>query len=120
MFKRLWLSLFTWLGFTTKADLVGEVVKVNPTHEAVMPGRVIVVGGPGYQKWAYLRCPCGCGDVIMLSLAKSRRPRWTVQFDRLNRPSIKPSVRQTAGCCSHFWIRRGSVDWCGDTGQPFQ
>ena len=117
MLKRLCLSVLSWLGLMTKPDVVGELVKVNPAIEAVPSGRVVVVGGPGYQKWAHIRCPCRCGDVIMLSLANSRRPRWTVKMDWLNRPSIEPSVRQTAGCYSHFWVRRGVVDWCSDTGR---
>jgi hypothetical protein len=117
MLKRFWLSLLAWLGLTAQPDFVGELVKVNPANEEVPPNRLVVVGGRGYQKWAYLRCPCGCDEVIMLSLAKSRRPRWTVTFDRLNRPSIEPSIRQTSGCHSHFWVRRGVVDWCGDTGR---
>ena len=117
MLKRICLSILTWLGVTTKPDVVGVLVKVNPTNEAVPSGRVVVVGGRGYQKWAYIRCPCRCGDVIMLSLAKSRRPRWTVKMDWLNRPSIEPSIRQTSGCYSHFWVRRGVVDWCSDTGR---
>jgi hypothetical protein len=114
MLKRFWLWLFTRLGLAAKPDLVAELAEVNPAHESVPAGRVIVVGGPGYQKWAYFRCPCGCGEVIMLSLASSRRPRWTVKLDWLMRPSIEPSVQRTAGCYSHFWIRRGVVEWCGD------
>ena len=117
MLKRLWLLLLATLGLTAKPDLIVELVKTNPSNEAVPQNRLLVVGGRAYQKWAYFRCPCGCGDVIMLSLAKSRRPRWAVTFDWLNRPSIEPSVRQTAGCCSHFWVRRGVVEWCVDTGR---
>jgi hypothetical protein len=91
---------------------------MNPTRESPPPRRIIVVGGLGYRKWAYLRCPCGCGEVIMLSLANSRGPRWNVKVYWFGRPTIEPSVRQTTGCYSHFWIRGGLVDWRPDTGHP--
>lgn len=55
----------------------------------------------------------------MLSLSKSTRPRWSVTIDRLGRPTLQPSVRQVAGCYSHFWVRRGAVEWCGDTGRAW-
>ncbi len=119
MLNRWLLQLLVWLHLVAGPDLVGELVAVNPANEAVPPGRLIVVGGRGYQKWAYLRCPCGCGEVIMLSLAKSRRPRWSVTVDWWGRPTVKPSVRQTMGCYSHFWIRQGVVDWCPDTGKQW-
>ena len=74
--NRFCLWLLTWLGLTAKPDFTAELAEINPAHEDVPAGRLIVVGGPGYQKWAYFRCPCGCGEVIMLSLASSKRPRW--------------------------------------------
>ena len=43
MLKRVCLSVLTWLGVTTKPDVVGELVKVNPANEAVPSGRVVVV-----------------------------------------------------------------------------
>jgi hypothetical protein len=117
MMKRWLLWLLTWLHLSPKSEFSAHLVETNPSNESVAPGRVIVVGGQEYKKWAYLRCPCGCNEVIMLSLAQSRRPRWKVIIDWWGRPTIEPSVRQIAGCYAHFWIRRGSIEWCDDTGR---
>jgi len=118
MLIRFWLWLLIRLGIAHKPDLSAQLVAANPPRDAVRPGRLLVVGGPGYRKWAYFRCPCGCSEIIMLSLNQSRRPRWTVTLDNRGRPTVDPSVRQTAGCFSHFWIRAGMVEWCADTGKP--
>jgi hypothetical protein len=86
-----------------------------------LPPRLLVLVGEGhFHKWAYLACPCGCGNPIMLSLSKTKRPAWHVGVDWLGRPTIEPSARQTAGCYSHFWLRKGRIDWCGDTGKPWR
>lgn len=114
-----WWRLLWWLGFAPRPQLLAEVTPLNPSPDAVTPGRLIVVGGKDFQKWAYFRCPCGCGETIMLSLSSARRPRWSVIIDQLGRPTIRPSVRQVSGCFSHFFVRQGVVDWCGDTGRAW-
>lgn len=89
-----------------------------PDLATLLERTLYVVGGAGYQKWAYMVCPCGCGERIMLSLARKHRPHWQVEIDWLDRPTIKPSVWQTAGCYSHFWVKKGHVEWTADTGRP--
>jgi len=46
-----------------------------------------------------LLCPCGCGDLIQLSMVEDQRPRWKVENN-----SIVPSIRRVIGCLSHFTI----------------
>ena len=116
MLQRLLWMLLGWSGLVTRPTLVAKMMAVNPSNDLILPGQLIVVGGKGYQKWAYMRCPCGCDEVIMLSLSKSSRPRWTVSIDTQGRPTINPSVRQVSGCFSHFWVRKGMIEWCDDTG----
>ncbi|MER2508151.1 MAG: DUF6527 family protein [Amaricoccus sp.] len=76
---------------------------------------MIVVRDPK-DKWACFPCPCRCGEIVKLPLGHARRPRWSVAIDKLNRPTISPSIRQTSGCLSHYWIRRGRIEWCKDSG----
>jgi len=69
--------------------------------------------GEGQHRWAaLLRCPCGCGDLVELSLHKEGRPRWHV-FEHLDGTiTVKPSIWRTDGCRSHFYVRRGRIQWC--------
>ncbi len=90
----------------------------HPELATLKPGILYVVGGIDYQKWAFLTCPCGCAESIMLSLSKKRRPHWQVDVDWLNRPTVRPSIWQTEGCYSHFWIKKGTIHWTPDSGRP--
>ncbi|ANL43369.1 MULTISPECIES: DUF6527 family protein [Rhizobium] len=89
----------------------------HPDPDAMADSRVYIVGGRGYSKWAYFRCPADREEIVQLSLMSERYPRWTVAVDWLGRPTIDPSVRQLDGTYAHFWIRKGVVGWCGDSGR---
>lgn len=78
------------------------------------PGpRTIYLAGAGGDPWAAaLACPCGCGAVIRLNLLKDARPCWSVVEYRDGIISIEPSVWRRKGCRSHFFFRRGRIEWC--------
>lgn len=79
-----------------------------------------MVGGKGFQKWAYFSSPSGSGELMQLSLQRNRRPNWRVTYDFLRRATVHPSVRQLAAPYEHYWIKDGSVMWCSDSGKkPF-
>lgn len=88
----------------------------RPAGAQLKSDRLIIVRGDG-DKWALMRCPCGCGERLQLSLAQERRPRWSVKIDRLGRPTIAPSIRMRDGCRAHFHLRNGRLEWCKDSGQ---
>lgn len=111
-------ALLVWTRIIPKPDMLAKAVADRPAPDAIDPGTVYVIGGKGYQKWAYFRCPADGEEIIQLSLMPNRRPRWEVSTDFLGRPTIHPSVRQLDGSYAHFWVRRGQVDWCGDSGRP--
>lgn len=71
---------------------------------------VVVVGGSDYHKWAHLACPCGCGDIINLSLMKSHEPTWSLKI-HWGLPTFYPSIWKRDGCKSHFWIKKGKIKW---------
>ena len=104
------------LGFIKKPDFLVSVINFHPSPEEIDVGRLYLVKGGAIDKWACFKCPGNCGETIKLSLSKTRRPRWTVLFDWLRRPTIKPSVMQMNECRCHFWLTKGSVQWCTDTG----
>lgn len=115
--KTLWRVLLIWLGIIPRPDLLVRVISDHPTPASIESGCLYVVGGPGYKKWAYFRCPADRKEIIQLSLMPNHRPRWDVSIDFLNRPTVNPSVRQLEGSCAHFWIKRGCIKWCADTGK---
>ena len=59
-----------------------------------------------------MRCPCGCGETIELLVLDGAKPRWDVLIDKKNLPTLHPSVWRQTGCRSHFWVRKGRINWC--------
>jgi len=109
--------LLVTLRLIPRPDFLVCTVTDHPDPAAIAKERVYVVGGKGFSKWAYFRCPADAEEIIQLSLMPERRPRWRVSADFLGRPTIEPSVRQLDGSFAHFWIRKGRVDWCADSGR---
>jgi hypothetical protein len=88
-----------------------EIISDNPKHDEIKDSVIYLIGNSEYVKWAYLKCPDNCGKIIMLSLSTRIRPSWSVNLDRLGRISVSPSIAQTEGCRSHFWIKKGKIIW---------
>jgi len=112
------IALLTWLGFIKKPAFVMRYAESHPSVDELSPSDLVVVRSGSFTKWACLRCPCGCGEKIALSLDTRRRPSWRVSTDWLRRPSVSPSIWRHGGCYSHFWIKSGAIEWCLGTGKP--
>ena len=115
-FKAFCRTILIWLRIIPKPEFLVRVVSDHPAVETIEIGWIYVVGGPGYQKWAYFRCPADHEEIIQLSLMANHRPRWEITTDFLERPTIYPSVRQIDGSYAHFWITHGGIKWCADSG----
>lgn len=109
------LWLLARLGLIKAPDFFARYATAHPPQDEIRPGEMIIVRTGAYTKWACIKCPCGCGDKISLSLDQSRRPRWTVSVDFLSRPTVYPSVHQLAGCRAHFWIKGGQAVLTADS-----
>lgn len=103
------------MGLQKPVDLLCYTQAEHPDHAMLQRGKLVVVRDGEIDKWVCFQCPCGCGEKIQLPLSKARRPRWMAETDWFSRPSLEPSVRQTAGCRAHFWVRKGKVEWCADS-----
>src|SRR6266702_5461468 len=69
-----------------------------------------LIGCP--QAWsAALLCPCGCQEMIHISLLANDSPSWSIRINRQNEPTLEPSIWRKDGCLSHFFIRRGRIIW---------
>lgn len=80
---------------------------------AAKPSRVYIEHRGGKDRWVHLVCPCGCRDVITMNLMTSQRPHWAVTRHEDGSVTIHPSVDKTTGCRSHFFVRRGNIEWAG-------
>ncbi len=88
-----------------------ELLNDNPDPNQIKENIVYVVGGKDFTKWAYVKCPNGCGEIIMLSLNKKQFPAWKIKQDKIGRATISPSINKLNGCKSHFFIKKGRLIW---------
>lgn len=110
------LYLLIWLRIVERPDLVVTVMLEQPANKDLKPGKIVIVGERLSPKWAVLKCPGHCGHIMRLPLMSRASPRWTVQSDWLGRPTASPSVHQKNACRAHYWIKKGKVIWCKDSG----
>ena len=87
-------------------------VCVSKLPDRLNPRTVYVVGEGSHQWFAGFLCPCGCGETIQASLVEKSRPHWRIALRWDGAVSLYPSVWRIKGCRSHFWLRRGRVQWC--------
>ena len=85
---------------------------VEEEPDALAPRTVYVVGEDGHRWFAAFDYPCGCGETIKLSLVPGDRPGWKLRDHWDGTASLAPSVWRKVGCKSHFWLRKGRVEWC--------
>jgi hypothetical protein len=86
---------------------------VNDAPESPDPNEIYLLG-VGQKPWAAVfRCPCGCRATISVNLLPEARPSWAVKRHLDSTVTLWPSVDRMVGCRSHFWIRRGVVEWPG-------
>lgn len=125
-FARLWSSLRSWferllrrrpLPPAPAAPLpahpgVYGVIHVEEEPEEFEPMQVYALGEGGHLWHISMLCPCGCGEKISLNTLPDDSPRWTLE-EHDGVPSIRPSVWRRVGCRSHFFLRRGRIEWCG-------
>ena len=116
MFKLSLHKLLVWLRFIRKPDFYVRIQDLYPTPNELTDNFLVIVRDDAHDKWACFRCLGGCGEKVQLSLNAQRRPNWSIKLDWLNRPTITPSVRMTNQCKCHYWLRKGSIEWCTDSG----
>jgi hypothetical protein len=86
--------------------------ETTPANTTINQTDFIVVTFKRKHWWALFQCPCGCSEVITLSLQKVHQKHWSIRKSKFGRPTLSPSVARVSGCFSHFWIEDGRVYWC--------
>lgn len=105
------LSIFEKLLPPRKLEIfVGEALPSK------LPWRNLVLLRDAGDDWSVgMRCPCGCGQAIELALIPEAKPRWKLHAEPGTPPTLTPSVWLREGCRSHFFVRRGRVEWVRPT-----
>lgn len=95
---------------------------INPPYETqvvqdVLPKQLkrrtlYVVQDDGFLAQATMICPCGCGRTLHMNLLPDERPVWRLTQHDDATATLHPSVWRQKDCGSHFWFRRGHVQWC--------
>jgi hypothetical protein len=114
---RSWLA--DWLRSNRKEPARFRTERTDRLPRTPKPNVVYQIGDEDCVWSAALRCPCGCGDVIHLSLVTDASPAWRIQKRRNGEITVLPSVWRTVGCRSHFIIYRSRVVWCSDDSPEF-
>ncbi|MBS1489672.1 MAG: hypothetical protein JSS93_04020 [Bacteroidetes bacterium] len=82
---------------------------VNEFPQRVKKGLVYIVSEGPEPDTLIFKCPCGCGDTVYLNLLNDTHPYWRFDVNFFGLVSIRPSVRRTVKCKSHFHITNGRV-----------
>ena len=109
LLRRIWWIIRYWL---TRRPVPCRTIHIEELPTTLRPNCIYVVGENGYQWFAAMICPCGCGEVLHMNLLQQSRPSWSVLKHDDGTVSLSPSVWRKKGCRSHFFLRRGVVDWC--------
>jgi len=65
----------------------------------------------GRPRSIVMRCPDGCGQVLVVNLDGRAGKAWELDL-RKEGPTLYPSVWREGGCGSHFLVWRGRILWC--------
>lgn len=89
-----------------------KVVRLQELPDTLDPTTVYILGEGQYLWFMAMLCPCGCGDLLQMSLLPTVEPWWRLIEHKNKSISLYPSVWKKAGCRSHFFLRRGQIKWC--------
>lgn len=113
--KNIWLRIINWWhGYEEEQKKTYQLLQVNeqPLLVDVADNLVYHIGDEDWKWLLMFNCPCGCGDVIHLSLLEKSVQKWKLKQEDNNIFSIYPSVNRQVGCRSHFFITDNEVKWC--------
>jgi hypothetical protein len=105
--QRIWLGVYRLF-----VPPYGTVVIKEALPEVLGRRILYVLQDDGYREQAAMICPCGCGRILHMNLIPDERPCWRLTEHGDGTVSLHPSVWRKKDCGSHFWFRRGRVEWC--------
>ena len=92
-----------------------KVRRVEEIPDTSDPFVLYLVGQNQFLWNASMICPCGCEELLQMSLMPEGRPQWFVHFHRDGKISLSPSIWRTVGCKSHFFFSKNKIKWIKET-----
>src|SRR4051812_37318180 len=90
-----WDEAMSWSGLLRRAFRLVLDPNTSYTYvwsedppELPQPGYVYLIGERAHPWSAAFTCPCGCKELISISLVEDDDPRWRVSIDRLGAVSL--------------------------------
>lgn len=114
MIKARICSLINWIRTNIFNSEVSKVVLCKQFPENIEGNCIYITHEDNELCYLVMKCPCGCGTDMDLSLHKGLKPRWSVEFNMNGTISITPSIWRRYGCESHFFYKKGTVIWCNE------
>lgn len=65
----------------------------------------------GILRMLAIKCPCGCGDTLVINLDRRVGPAWRL-YSRVKGLTLFPSYWRDTACESHFILWNNRVYWC--------
>lgn len=112
VFKAIWAWLRSWFVRPDTGPRSLKTVYLEELPEELDPEVVYVLGEEEHRWFVAMLCPCGCKATLQLSLLAMAVPQWKLIEHPDHTISLHPSVWRTVGCRSHFFLRRGFIQWC--------
>lgn len=87
--------------FTSQHEAAASLVQ---TGDAALVER-------GRPRLLLIKCPCGCGDTLVINLDRRAGPAWRL-YSRGNALTLFPSYWRDTACESHFILWKNKLYWC--------
>jgi hypothetical protein len=119
IFHAIWAWLQSSFAWAPRRGRPLKTIHVEELPEVLDSGAAYVLGEGDYQWFVAMVCPCGCKATLQMSLLADANPKWDLveHFDN-GTITLQPSIWRTVGCRSHFFLRRGMIQWCPDQTGP--
>ena len=95
-----------------------QTVHLEELPDTLDPKNVYVLGEGQHVWFVAMMCPCGCKETLQMSLLHDAKPKWKLIEHGDGMISLRPSIWRKVGCRSHFFLRRGLIQWCPGESSP--
>ena len=89
-----------------------KTIYLTELPDKIKKNKIYIIGENSYLWEAAMLCPCGCNEILHMSLHEEGRPKWDVVNLGSRYISLTPSILRKTGCKSHFFFESGFIKWC--------